>query len=201
MLTETYNNDTDLMLSFQMGTSSSLDTLALRHQRSLINHLTRMVGSRALAEDLSQDAFVRVIRAADSYRPCARFSTWLYHIATNLALNWRRDNAHKTVSIEEIGMRQDGHTPFQPKDVAARPDEVLLTFQEQVVTRSLLEDAMSELPERQRVALQLRIWEELPYEEIARRMSCTVPTVKSLLFRAQAAMRAKLSADAPRMVQ
>ena len=86
--------DTALMLRVSAGDDPSFELLLERHRTPVVNHLYRLVHNHAIAEDLAQDVFLRVYRARGRYRPDAKFTTWLFRITTNIALNWRRDTRH-----------------------------------------------------------------------------------------------------------
>ena len=168
------DDDVQLMLRFRDGDRQAFEALFARHTPGLVTFLTRMVKSRARAEELAQDAFVRVYQARERYEPRARFTTWLFGIASNLALN-ELDRAYRK---RERGLK-DGE-PEHP-DPGPAPDEEL----EARRTSDRVEDALAELPDRQRAALLLRTQEGLGYAEIAEALDTSVSSVKSLLHRAR----------------
>jgi RNA polymerase sigma-70 factor (ECF subfamily) len=132
--------------------------------------------------------FIRVWKSAPRYEPTAKFTTWLYKITRNLVLNeLRRRNRHSTLSLQSVSGEDD-----RPQEIADRrstsPDASLLEEELQ----KAIESAIGALPEVQRMALILRRYDELSYEEIADVLELTVPAVKSLLFRARAELREKL---------
>jgi RNA polymerase sigma-70 factor (ECF subfamily) len=175
------DDDARLMLAFQKGDRRAFDELFERYTPRLHSFLTRMVRDRGRAEELTQDVFVRLYTAAERYQARTRFSTYVFGIASNLALNhlaraWRqREHA-----------RSDG----LPEPVAAGPGPMELL--EAARTQQALERALGELPERQRAALLLRAHEDMGYEEIAAALGTSVPSVKSLLHRAREALLARL---------
>ncbi len=183
--------DAQLMLEFQRGDRKAFEALFRRHAKPMLNFAYRYVNSRAAAEELAQDIFVKVFEAAGSYHPSARFSTWLYRIATNHCLNEVRKGRYQVreVSLETGGRSEDGEgEAVQLPDAAPHP--------EQQASRNELErdlqSSLQELPENQRLALLLLIEAGQSYEEIAKTLKTTVSAVKSLLVRARATLKTKL---------
>jgi RNA polymerase sigma-70 factor (ECF subfamily) len=173
------------MLAFRNGDVAAFDTLFHRWAAKLLRYLERMLRDSAAAEELVQEAFLRVHRARDRYEPQARFSTWLYRIATNLALNelrrpHRRD-PHASVDAEGGPELVSGGPPVD--------EEVHVQRMSDAVDREL-----ETLPERQRAALWLSAVEGLPYAEVARALDVTPQAVKSLVHRARTALAGKLLA-------
>jgi RNA polymerase sigma-70 factor (ECF subfamily) len=181
------DEDARLMLAFQNGDAGAFDELFARYTPRLLGFLLRMVRDRARAEELTQDVFIRLYNAADRYEARTRFSTYLFGIAHNLALN-DLARAHRK-----------RETPLAPEDrdrwvdPGPRADAQL----EAARTQEALERAIGELPERQRAALLLRSQQGLGYEEIAEALGASVASVKSLLHRAREALTAKLGDLAP----
>ena len=145
---------------------------------------------------MGQQVFLRVWKSAARYKPTAKFTTWLYTITRNLVFNELRRRKSRPVTSYDTPMASSGHDAergeaiFQFEDHAApAPDASLLEAELQEAIAA----AMETLPEAQRLALILRRYEELPYEEIARVLEVTVPAVKSLLFRARTDLREKLA--------
>lgn len=164
--------DVSLMLRFQEGDEKAFDELVLKHQKTVLNIAWRYVGDRALAEDLAQEIFIKVHRARRSYKPAARFSTWLYRIAVNRCLNELRSRP-KTAPMP-IGDGVEERTAVRPDDDLRRAE-----------VRDAVRRAVDALPPNQRMAVILSRFHELPYEEIAETMEVTLEAVKSLLFRAR----------------
>jgi RNA polymerase sigma-70 factor (ECF subfamily) len=171
------------MLAFRDGDVAAFDTLFDRWAAKLLRYLERMLADGAVAEELVQEAFLRVHRARDRYEPQARFSTWLYRIATNLALNELRRPR-----------RRDPHTSIDadggPELISAGPPS-----DERVHAQRLSEAVdreLAALPERQRAALWLSAVEGLPYAEVARALDVTPQALKSLVHRARTALAGKL---------
>jgi RNA polymerase sigma-70 factor (ECF subfamily) len=177
------DEDARLMLRFREGDRGAFETLFRRYTPRLVSFLARMVPEHARAEELAQEVFVRIYQARDRYEPRARFSTWLFGIASNLALN---DLARAHRKRERAW---DVPAASVVEDPGARADRSL----EARRTAARIEKAMARLPDRQRAALLLRVEEGLGYEEIAEALGASNASVKSLIHRA----REKLLADLP----
>jgi len=181
-------SDIDLMLRLRDGDGASFEALLLRYRLPLVSFLHRMVRDPALAEDLAQEAFLRVYNARERYRPDARFTTWLYRIATNLALNAIRDRKDKI--SEPAGGETDGE-PALERFVDAQP-----TVEQRLIQRDrerLIRQAVESLPENQRVAVILHKYQEVEYRQIAGVLSVSESAVKSILFRAYETLRLRLA--------
>ena len=185
------------MMRVRGGDRAAFEELVECHQQRVVGTVARMLGSdSADAEDVGQQVFLRVWKSAARYEPTAKFTTWLYTIVRNLVFNeLRRRKGRPTTSLdaaasesdaggrtvgEAFGHLEDTHTPA--------PDATLLEGELQAA----IADAIQSLPETQRLALVLRRYEDLSYEEIAETLGQTVPAVKSLLFRARTLLREKL---------
>jgi RNA polymerase sigma-70 factor, ECF subfamily len=185
-------SDVQLMLGVKRGDEASFELLLQRYRRPLCHFLNRMVRDTAQAEDLAQEVFLRVYRARREYEPSAKFTTWLFRIATNLALNALRDGRHRQseVSLDAPAETEDGSE--MKLDV---PDGAPVVEQ-QLVDRdraAVIHRAIFALPEKQRAAVLLHKYQELDYDEIARILGCSVSALKSLLFRAYEALRVELA--------
>jgi RNA polymerase sigma-70 factor, ECF subfamily len=184
--------DVQLMLDVKAGDERSFELLLRKYRTPLVNFLYRMVRDTAVAEDLAQEVFLRVYRARQEYAPSAKFTTWMFRIATNLALNSVRDNRHRQM---EISMDQ----PVDSGEGEQRPMEVpdcTPTIEQDLVARSRSEmilRAVHALPEKQRAAVLLHKYQELDYDEIARVLECSESALKSLLFRAYETLRVELA--------
>jgi RNA polymerase sigma-70 factor (ECF subfamily) len=181
--------DAELMCRFQGGDLAAYEDLVGRYTVRLHRFLQRLVQNAAVAEELTQDTFLRVYLARERYQASANFSTWIYRIATNLALNWIRDSRHarQTASLEALtvfGTRMQIPSPVRTAEQSLLED----------TDRDRVRSAIASLPERQRVAVILHKYEGLDYEHIARTMGCSVPALKSLLCRAYAVLRGRLLA-------
>ena len=184
--------DTALMLSVRAGDAPSFEILLHRHRGSVVNHLYRMIQNRAIAEELAQDVFVRVYRSRERYQPDAKFTTWLFRITTNVALNWRRDTRR-----EAGHLRLDDAVRFLPKlgmrDHGPAADEVMIRRDQAKEIR----EAIEALPGKQLAAVLMHKYEGLDYTEIAEILDCSIPALKSILFRAYQTLRQRLSHYAP----
>jgi len=184
------SSDVELMLDVKAGDEASFDLLLRRHRTPLVNFLYRMVRDRATAEDLAQEVFLRVYRARRQYAPSAKFTTWLFRIATNLALNSIRDNRHRQMetSIDAPVDEEDA----APRELPSRE----MRIDEHMMDRDRCEfirRAIASLPEKQRVAVLLHKYEEMDYGEIAKILECSESALKSLLFRAYETLRVQLA--------
>jgi len=180
--------DAELMLRVKDGDSACFDLLLEKHRASVIHFVYRLVQEQAVAEELAQEVFLRVYRSRSSYEPTAKFTTWLFRIATHLALNWLRDEKH-----ERGQDRLDDGSPDLPiRQVSDRRPSV----EQEMVQRVKLEEirrAVAALPEKQRAAVLMHKYEEMDYIQIARVLGCSESALKSLLFRAYETLRARLA--------
>jgi RNA polymerase sigma-70 factor (ECF subfamily) len=180
--------DAQLMLQVKEGDAGSIELLLSKYRRPVVNYLYRMVRNQAVAEELAQEAFLRVFRARGSYEPAAKFTTWLFRIATRLALNSLRDNRHQRRhhSVDDAGPDQ---LPLQLADERANREDQLLAEARLAAVRR----AIATLPEKQRAAVLMHKYEGMDYGQIAEALDCSVSAVKSLLFRAYESLRASLA--------
>jgi RNA polymerase sigma-70 factor (ECF subfamily) len=147
-----------------------------------------MVQNHAVAEELAQEVFLRVYRSRSSYEPTAKFTTWLFRIATHLALNSLRDGKN-----ERLQERLDKDSPEMPaRQVTDRRPSVEQTMVYQVRLDEVRQ-AVAALPGKQRAAVLMHKYEEMEYSQIARVLRCSESAVKSLLFRAYETLRARLA--------
>ena len=180
--------DTRLMLGVKQGEPLCMDLLLRRHRGPIIQFLYRMVRNRAIAEELAQNVFLRVYRSRTTYEPTAKFTSWLFRIATHVALNWLRDRRHESNDLSlSAGLERDSER--QIPDGRLRVDQLLLNN----VKLEEVRRAIAELPDRQRAAVIMHKYEELEYTQIAAALNCSPQTVKSLLFRAYNALRLSLA--------
>jgi RNA polymerase sigma-70 factor (ECF subfamily) len=185
-----YDDDVRLMLDFRAGNASSFETLLKKYFPPLVNFIYRYTGNKYVAEELAQEAFLRVYRHAASYSPRSKFKTWLYTIARNLAVNELRRNRRNTVSLDMAVDTGDGKVPIQMEDKkAALPDSDVMKAE----TARIVKKAIYALPEKQRAAVILRRYEDLSYKDIADTMGISSKAVKSLLNRARENLRRALS--------
>jgi RNA polymerase sigma-70 factor (ECF subfamily) len=179
--------DVQLMQLVSAGETAAFGKLVERHQRLVVGTVARMLGSNSEVEDIAQQVFVRVWKSAKRYVPRAKFTTWLLKITRNLVFNeLRRRSRHAQVPLQSES--EDEERPMRDERAMA-PDASLLERELQ----GAIEAAIAQLPETQRMAVVLRRYDELSYEEIAEVLEQSVPAVKSLLFRARTELRTRLS--------
>ena len=184
-------SDVELMLDVKAGDEESFELLLQKYRSPLVNFLGRMVHDRATAEDLAQEVFLRVYRARKQYTPSAKFTTWLFRIATNLALNSLRDTRHQRMEVS-IDAPASDEEDAPPRELPARE----MRIDEQMVQQDRAEfirRAVLTLPEKQRAAVLLHKYEEMDYAEIAKVLECSESALKSLLFRAYESLRVQLA--------
>ena len=182
----------DLMGSVRIGNKYAFEVLIHRHQRSVLNFIFRFLGNRTDAEDLTQEVFFRVWKAAGTYKPDAKFTTWLYRIATNLCINRQHAIRIRRLFVqsriqEQIQDSKDSSIIGESAEILSPEDRIIDSEQS---TRLL--NAINELPTSQRVAIILRIYDEMSYQEIAQIMDRSVSSVDSLLIRAKKNLHRKL---------
>jgi RNA polymerase sigma-70 factor (ECF subfamily) len=178
--------DIRLMKLIGAGDDRAFEQLVGRHQRLVIGTVGRMLGSGSDAEDIAQQVFVRVWKNAKRYEPRAKFTTWLLKITRNLVFNeLRRRSRHPQVPLQSESDEEE--RPLKDEQAIA-PDASLLEHELQ----QAVDAAIANLPETQRMAVVLRRYEELSYEEIAEALDQSVSAVKSLLFRARTELRESL---------
>jgi RNA polymerase sigma-70 factor (ECF subfamily) len=179
--------DVRLMRLVAQGDTSAFEQVIERHQALVAGTAARMLGSNSDVEDIAQQVFIRVWKSARRYVPRAKFTTWLLKITRNLVFNeLRRAKRRAQVPLQsEPGAEE---TPLKDETNPA-PDASLL---EDELQRAI-EEAIMQLPESQRMALVLRRYEQLSYEEIGEVLDLSVPAVKSVLFRARTELRSRLS--------
>jgi RNA polymerase sigma-70 factor, ECF subfamily len=186
--TATLDYDAELMLRVKEGDSASFATLLEKHRGSVIHFVYRLVQEQAIAEELSQEVFLRVYRSRSGYEPTAKFRTWLFRIATHLALNWLRDERH-----ERGQERLDDISADLP---VRQVSDCRPSVEQQMVGEVKVQEirrAIAGLPEKQRAAVLMHKYEEMEYSQIAKVLDCSESAVKSLLFRAYETLRARLA--------
>ncbi len=178
------------MARIKEGDTAALEQLIEAHQHRIIGMVAKMLGDESDAEDVAQQAFIRVWKSASRYEPTAKFTTWLYKITRNLVFNeLRRRKRHVTQSLDQPLGPEASDRPLQREDPGAKaPDTSLLDAEMQAA----IQRAIDELPETQRMAIILRRYDDVSYEEIAEILDLSVPAVKSVLFRARTDLREKL---------
>jgi RNA polymerase sigma-70 factor (ECF subfamily) len=182
--------DADVMLKVKAGDESAFDYLVQKYRRPMIAFMYRMVHNSAAAEDLAQEVFLRVYRSRENYEPSAKFTTWLYRIATNLAVNHARDTRHErpenTLSIDE--QNEETGLSFDLPDGALTAEEGLVRRERLLAIRSRVQS----LPERQRTAVIMHKYQQMDYRQIADVLKLSESATKSLLFRAYETLRTQL---------
>lgn len=184
--------DTALMVKVSEGDTPSFGMLLDRHRVSVVNHLHRLVRNHAIAEELAQDVFIRVYRSRGKYQPDAKFTTWLFRITMNIALNWRRDTRREAGYVR-LDREVHGSRNLQLSDRKPRADEVLIRAQRAREIRAVIET----LPPKQLAAVLMHKYEGMDYTQIAEVLGCSIPALKSLLFRAYETLRRRLAHLAP----
>ena len=180
-------SDVALMLRVSDGDLEAFETLVTRHQHSVVGTAAKMLGGTADAEDIGQQVFMRVWKHAARYQPSAKFTTWLMTITRNLVFNELRRRRRS----QQVSMDADEGDTIRHQFVdeqAAAPSEEMLDSE----LHEAIDAAIASLPEAQRLAIVLRRYEGMPYEEIAEVLKTSVPAVKSILFRARAELKARL---------
>lgn len=180
--------DVQLMLRVRDGDAASFDLLLDRHRKPVTHFLYRMVQNQAVAEELAQEVFLRVYRSRATYEPAAKFTTWLFRIATHLALNWIRDG-HNEKGHESLDREQGDGMALQVADHGP-------SVEQQLLKQARMEEirlAIHALPAKQRAAVLMHKYEEMEYSQIASVLKCSESAVKSLLFRAYERLRERLA--------
>ena len=182
------------MIRVRAGDRAAFGELVEYHQQRVVGTVARMLGPDATdAEDIGQQVFLRVWKSAARYEPTAKFTTWLYTITRNLVFNELRRRKHRPATSLDADPADHGGTggdnPCLEDRQARAPDATLLDAELQ----QAIDAAIALLPETQRLAVVLRRYEELSYEEIAGVLNLSVPAVKSLLFRARVVLREYLA--------
>ena len=183
-------DDAAIMLELRSGNMAGFDFLIQKYRKPNFHFMYRMVHNQAVAEELAQEVFLRVYRSRETYRAEARFSTWLYRIATNLGVNYARDNRHERMASTVYLDEADSETGTTP-DVADTTPDVEAKMLRQERLNAIREHVMS-LPERQRMAVLMHKYEGMDYRQIGDVLKLSESATKSLLFRAYQALREKL---------
>ena len=180
--------DAELMLRVKDGDGASFDALLAKYRTPVVHFLYRMLQDQAVSEELAQEVFLRVYRSRETYEATAKFTTWLFRIATHLALNSLRDDKN-----ERGQERLDENAENAPaREVADRAPTVEERMVRQVKVQEIRR-AIATLPGKQRAAVLMHKYEEMEYSQIARVLSCSESAVKSLLFRAYETLRLQLA--------
>jgi RNA polymerase sigma-70 factor (ECF subfamily) len=182
--------DAEVMLRAKAGDESAFEYLVQKYRRAMVGFMFRMSRNAAVAEDLAQEVFLRVYRSRSSYEASAKFTTWLYRIATNLAVNHARDTRHERpenmVSLDEPD--QETGTTMDVADGSLTAEEVLVRRQRMAAIRQKVQA----LPERQKMAVVMHKYQQMDYRQIADVLKLSESATKSLLFRAYETLRQQL---------
>jgi RNA polymerase sigma-70 factor (ECF subfamily) len=181
------DDDAQLMVAFQRGDSGAFDGLVRKYHVQVINVIYRFLGRSDAAEDLAQDVFIRIYQAAPTYKPTAKFSTWLYRIVANHCLNYRRDTGRNPATAISALAAGEQHAVDMP--VEHDPAKGVLDAE----LRAEVKAALKALPPNQRLAVVLDKYQGLSHREIGRAMHCSEKAVKSLLARARENLRRLLT--------
>ncbi|MGO9084572.1 MAG: RNA polymerase sigma factor [Candidatus Sulfotelmatobacter sp.] len=183
-------SDAQIMLRVKAGDQPAFDYLVQKYRRPIVSFMYRMARNASAAEDLAQEVFLRVYRSRESYEASAKFTTWLYRIATNLAVNYARDTRHErpevTVSLDEPD--EETGTTFEVPDGNLNAEEVMVRRERMLAIRRRVEA----LPEQQRLAVIMHKYQQMDYKQIAEVLKRSESATKSLLFRAYEALREQL---------
>ncbi len=183
-------SDAEIMLRVRQGDDAGFNYLIQKYQRQIVHFMFRMVHNQAVAEELAQEVFLRVYRSRETYRAEARFSTWLYRIATNLGVNHARDTKHERAAQNIYLDAPDPETGTTPDVADATPDvEHNLLRDERL---SAIRAHVLELPERQRTAVLMHKYQGMDYKQIGEVLKLSESATKSLLFRAYQTLRESL---------
>ena len=183
-------SDAEMMLRVKAGDDAAFDYLVQKYRRPIISFMYRMAHNAAAAEDLAQEVFLRVYRSRGSYEPSAKFSTWLYRIATNLGVNFARDTRHERPE-NVMNLDEPDTDTGQAPDLADKSPNV----EEEIVRRERLaaiRQKVEALPERQRMAVLMHKYQQMDYRQIAEVLKLSESATKSLLFRAYETLRQEL---------
>ena len=175
-----------IMTDVAAGDLTAFQTIVELHHKPLINFIARYTGDRDSAEDIAQEVFLRVFRAAKDYQPQAKFRTWLFTIATNLCLNELRDNKNRPRLVELSDLQEQEYPIAAP--AASSPEKAATDAELSAGVRK----AIQNLPENQRIAILLRQYNEFTYEEISRIMGISTSAVESLIQRARQNLKKSL---------
>ncbi|MGE0414741.1 MAG: RNA polymerase sigma factor [Verrucomicrobiales bacterium] len=183
--TENDAEDVRLMLLVRDGDLKAFETLVERHQQAVLGTVAKMLGHPTDAEDIAQQVFIRIWKSAARYEAQAKFTTWLFTIARNLVFNEMRRRQRKPTSSLEEREEITGLSTPDPEGAHLSPAESALHREMELA----IDNAIQALPEKQRLAVILRRYEDTPYEQIGEVLNLSVPAVKSLLFRARTQLK------------
>lgn len=185
------DSDAAVMLRVKQGDGDAFNYLVQKYRRAMLSFMFRMAHNTAAAEDLSQEVFLRVYRSRENYEPSAKFTTWLYRIATNLAVNHARDTRHdrpENMASLDAPNQESGQTLDVSDDA--------LTVEQNIIRQERLKAIRAKvqaLPERQRMAVVMHKYQQMDYRQIAEVLKLSESATKSLLFRAYETLRGQLA--------
>jgi RNA polymerase sigma-70 factor (ECF subfamily) len=183
-------SDAEIMLRVREGDDSGFEYLIQKYHKPMIHFMFRMVHNQAVAEELAQEVFLRVYRSRQSYRAEAKFTTWLYRIATNLGVNHARDTKYERAAQNVYLDQPDPETGTTP-DVADQTASVEQELVKDERMRAIRQHVLA-LPERQRTAVLMHKYQGLDYKQIGEVLKLSESATKSLLFRAYQTLRERL---------
>jgi RNA polymerase sigma-70 factor (ECF subfamily) len=183
-------SDAAVMLRVAAGDEAGFDYLVQKYHRAMIHFLFRMVRNQAIAEEMAQEVFLRVYRSRESYRAEAKFTTWLYRIATNLAVNHARDTKHERTAQTVYLDAPDPETGTTPDVADEEPSAEQNMLREERM--AAIRTHVMALPERQRMAVLMHKYQGMDYRQIGEVLKLSESATKSLLFRAYQTLRDKL---------
>lgn len=182
--------DAEVMLELKAGNMDAFDVLLGKYRKPIVHFMFRMVHNQGVAEELAQEVFLRVYRSRETYRAEARFSTWLYRIATNLGVNHARDTRHErtasTIYLDAVDA-ETGTTPDVADDTPSAEADLLQRERMNAIRQHVMA-----LPERQKTAVLMHKYEGMDYKQIGEVLKLSESATKSLLFRAYQTLREKL---------
>ena len=183
-------SDAEVMLRVKAGDQPAFNYLVQKYRRPLVGFMFRMARNAAVAEDLAQEVFLRVYRSRESYEASAKFTTWLYRIATNLAVNHARDTRHERPEVM-VSLDEPDEATGMTMDL---PDGEMTAEQAMVRRERLMgiRRKIEALPERQRLAVVMHKYQQMDYRQIAEVLDLSESATKSLLFRAYETLREQL---------
>jgi RNA polymerase sigma-70 factor (ECF subfamily) len=182
--------DAEVMLELRAGNLAAFDVLLAKYRKPMVHFMFRMVHNQAVAEELAQEVFLRIYRSRETYRAEARFSTWLYRIATNLGVNYARDNRHERMASTVYLDEPDSETGTTPDVADSTPSaEANLLRRERMMA---IRKHVMALPERQKTAVLMHKYEGMDYKQIGEVLKLSESATKSLLFRAYQTLRETL---------
>jgi RNA polymerase sigma-70 factor, ECF subfamily len=181
--------DEELMRLVQQEKLDAFEVLARRYEKKFVNFLYRFVSNRSVAEDICQQALLKIYRNRKKYRNTGKCSTWMYTITANLARDWLRKN--KRFTFVSLDMQVSENTEII--DFCESPEPSSSKRLEDKETASVVQRAVDNLPKHQKLAILLSHYDNLDYHDIAKVMGCSKGTVKSRIFRAKSRLKEMLT--------